>query len=245
MASRERPTSAFDTGDIDDAPEPTIAELAEVAEAEAAAAEAEAHAATARAHAMRLRWEAAGGVDMPATAATETATTASQRGLHRPRARTVASGAAVSLLCASLAASGYLLWHHRVVSQERQRTAEFAATARQAVATLMSLDFNKVEQDMPRIAAISTGRFRDGFPAVAEQLTKRLQAKQVVTKATVNDVAIESLTDDSAVALVAATTEVTESKTPEAAQLPQSWHIVLRLTMDGGQPKMSSIEFLE
>ncbi|HEU4361674.1 MAG TPA: hypothetical protein VFR27_09185 [Mycobacterium sp.] len=233
MASRERPASAFDTGHLDDAPEPTTAELAELAEAEAAAAEAEAHAAAARAHAMRLRWKAAGGIDP------------SRQRLHRPKPRGVALGAAVMLLCASLAASGYLVWHHHVASQERQRTAEFAAAARQAVATLMSLDFNKTEQDLQRIAGISTGQFREGFQAVADQLTKRLQVSKVVTKATVNDVAVESMTGDSAIVLVAAATEVTEPKTPDAAQLPQSWHIALRLNMDGGQPKMSSIEFIE
>lgn len=241
MASRERPAAAFDAGHVDDSPEPGIADLAEVAEAEAAAAEAEARAAAARAHAMRLRWKAAGGVDVPAAV-----TTASQRRLpRRPGSRVVAVGAAIVLVCVSLAASGYMLWHHHVVSQERQHTAEFAAAARQAATTLMSLDFHKPEQDMQRIATISTGRFREGFPAIADQLTKRLQASKVVTKTTVNNVAVESSTANSAIVLVAATTEATGAAKPKDARPPQSWHIALGLAIDGGQPKMSSIEFIE
>ncbi|HET9874509.1 MAG TPA: hypothetical protein VFQ37_01940, partial [Mycobacterium sp.] len=76
-------------------------------------------------------------------------------------------------------------------------------------------------------------------------LTKRLQASKVVTKTTVDDVAVESLTDNSAIVLVAATTEATGAAKPDDARPPQSWHIALGLTMDGGQPKMSSIEFVE
>lgn len=239
MASREGPALAFDTGQGDDPPAPTIEELAEMAEAEAAAAEAEARAAAARAHAMRLRWQATGDPDAPAAAASR------RRRLHRPGSRGAAVGAAIMLVCAALAASGYLLWHHHGVSQEKQRTAEFTATARQAVATLMSLDFSKAEQELPRIAGISTGRLKDAFPMIADQLTKRLQASNVATKTIVNDVAVESSTAQSAIVLVAATTEATDAKKPDDVTQPQSWHIVLGLTMDGGQPKMSSIEFVE
>lgn len=240
MASR-----APDDDHGNEPPEPTAAALAAAveaeavaAEAEAAAAEAEAVAAAARARAIRLRCEAAGAVGIHDTSA----------GLvprwwrRRPRRRAVAVAATITLVCAVFAANGYMMWHHRVTVQEKQRAAEFATAARQAVTTLMSLDFNKTGDDMLRIAEISTGRFRDRFPAVAAEMSKRLQQSKVVTTATVNDVAVESINGDSATVLVAATTA---AKQPQGAQEPQAWHIALGLSRDDGQPKISSIEFVQ
>ncbi|MGH3558047.1 MAG: hypothetical protein ACRDTK_11260 [Mycobacterium sp.] len=254
MTSRERPPPALDTNHLDDAPAATALALAEAAEAEAAAAEAEARAAAARARAIRLRRQADapppnhsdGGdtadPDGDGTAGAPAASTARSRRLRRPRRKTVAAGAATVLVCASLAASGYMAWQHRIVAQERQRAAEFAAAARQDVVTLMSLDFNKTPEDLQRIADNSTGNFKNHFPLVAEQLTKGLQQSKVVTTATVTDVAVESMTENSAVVLVAATTN---AKSPDGAEQPRSWHIALGLTKDGGQPKMSNVEFVQ
>ncbi len=249
MGARERPESALDDDSVDHPPPEAVAvALAEAAEAEALAAEAEARAAAARARAIRLRRQAmaaghSDGADMADLAdPTGLDSAPPQRWWRRrPGRKDIAVGATVGLICVSLAASGYLLWHHRGITQQRQRTAEFAAVAREAVVTFMSLDANNTEENMQRIADLTTGRFKDGFPAISDELTKRLQQSQVVTTATVNEVAVESMTGDSAVVLVAATTG---AKEPDGVERPQSWHIALRLTKDGGHPKISSIEFV-
>jgi Mce-associated membrane protein len=264
MTTGKRPEPALDTKDLGpttDPPQSTALALAEAAEAEAAAAETQA--AAARAHATRLRQQAeakpVGAVD-PDTADVDSdgdgaaidapadrSRAPRRRRLRRPTTKAMAVAAAIVLICASLALTGFFVWADRVASQKRQRTAEFAAAARQDVMTLMSLDFNKTKEDMQRISDNSTGNFKQRFPVVALQLTNGLQRSKVVTTASVNDVAVESMTDNTAVVLVAA---MTQAKTPDDPQpndqqQRQTWHIVLTLVCDKGQPKMSNVEFLQ
>jgi Mce-associated membrane protein len=76
----------------------------------------------------------------------------------------------------------------------------------------------------------------------ANDLVEAVEKSKVSTKAAVHAVAVESMTADSAVVLVAAKAEVTnpdKSKPP-----PRSWRIVMNLQRDGGQLKMSRVEFL-
>ena len=244
-----------------DPPQNTALALAEAAEAEAAAAETQA--AAARAHAIRLRQQAEaepdGAVDPDAADADPGGDGAAidapvnhsraprRRRLRRPTTKAVAVAAAILLICASLALTGFFVWSDRGESQKRQRTAEFAGAARQDVMTLMSLDFDKTKEDMQRISDNSTGNFKQHFPVVALQLTNGLQRSKVVTTVSVNDVAVESMTDNSAVILVAA---MTQAKTPDDPQpndqqQRQTWHIVLTLVRDNGQPKMSNVEFVQ
>jgi Mce-associated membrane protein len=232
----------------------------EAAEAEAAAAEAEARAATARAHAIRLRRQveatltasaaSAGGTDCANLdgdcAATEPAAKATVQVPHRwwgtRRGKAAGVAAATLLICAALSASGFMAWQHRIASHHRQHIATFASAARQDVMALMSLDPNKANDDMKRIGDNSTGTFKASFPMIADQLTKGLQKSNVATTATVNDVAVESMTDNSAIVLVAATTE---AKVPDGPPQLRSWHISLGLRTEGGRPKMSHVEFVQ
>ena len=249
MTSPERPASALEAD--------TLA-LADAAEAEAAAAEAEARAAAARARAIRLRRQAdaappddsdgddgkdpadpncdGGSVDSPAAGAVRS------RWVPRPSRKAVAAVAGIVLICASLVASGYMVWQDRIASAQRQRVSEFAAAAREDVMALMSLDFKKTQEDLQRIRDNSTGNFKNSFPAVAERLSKGLEQSKVSTTVTVNDVAVESMTDNSAIVLVAASTE---AKGPDGPPQPRSWHVALGLRMDGGKPKMANIEFVQ
>jgi Mce-associated membrane protein len=239
------------TGDVDlatDSTEDTALALAEAAEAEAA--DVEAQAAEARARAIRLRRQAEADPDGD-DAATDAPPTGSRVLQHwrlrRPTRKTMAVGAATMVICVSLALTGYFVWVDRIASQKRQRSAEFAAAARQDVMTLMSLDFNKTKEDMQRISDNTTGSFKEHFPVVAIQLTNGLQRSKVVTTVSVNDVAVESMTDNSAVVLVGATTQAKspDDPQPDDKQQLQTWHIVLTLLRDKGQPKMSNVEFLQ
>jgi Mce-associated membrane protein len=262
MTTGERPESLCSTEDLDpvtDQPPDTALALAEAAEAAAAAAEAQA--AAARSHATRLRQQAeadpsvdtdstdadpdgeGAAIDAPATGRRGSR----RRWLRRPTAKTTSIGAAIILICASLALTGIFAWSDRVVSQKRERTNEFAAAARQDVLALMSLDFNKTKEDMQRISDNSTGGFKQRFPMVALQLTNGLQRSKVVTTASVDDVAVESMTDNSAVVLVAAKTQAKtpDDPQPNGQQQGQTWHIVLTLLRDKGQPKMSNVEFVQ
>lgn len=98
---------------------------------------------------------------------------------------------------------------------EQQRSAEFVAAARQGVVTLMSLDFTRAEEDVQRILDNTTGDFRKEFAGQAENFTEVAQQSKVVTEATVNAIAVRSMTADAANVLVAVTTRVSNAAANE------------------------------
>ena len=241
--------------------------LAEDAEAEAAEADAAAAAARARAKALRLRREAAKAAETVAApepdTSDDTAEDASKvieeadsadeleeeparkrRRLRIPLPgwKPVAAAVVVIAIAALLTATGYMYWNHRQQAADQQRRAEYSAAARQSVVTLMSLDFNKAKDNVQRIIDNSTGGFKDDFKKQAEDFIAVAQESKVITEVTVNATAIESMTDDSAVVLVSATSRVTNSA--GAKQEPRSWRLSVDLKHDGGQIKMSKVEFV-
>jgi Mce-associated membrane protein len=132
--------------------------------------------------------------------------------------------------------------NHRHQAAEQQRRAEYAAAGRQSVVTLMSLDFNKAKDDVQRIIDNSTGQFRDDFKNQADDFVNVAQQSKVITEVTVNATAVESMTNDSAVVLVSATSRVTNAA--GAKQEPRAWRLSVSLQRDGGQIKMSKVEFV-
>lgn len=71
---------------------------------------------------------------------------------------------------------------------------------------------------------------------------KAAQDSKVVAEATVQSAAVESMTADSAVVLVAATSKVTN--TAGAKQEPRSWRLSVNVVRDGGLIKLSKVEFV-
>jgi Mce-associated membrane protein len=126
--------------------------------------------------------------------------------------------------------------------RDRQLSAEFAAAARQAVVTLMTMNFQTAKQDVHRVVDDSTGEFHEDFAKHAGDFTKVVEDSKVVTTATVTGAAIQSKTADSATVLVAATSQVTNST--GARQDPREWRLIVTLARDGGQVKMSKLEFV-
>jgi Mce-associated membrane protein len=164
------------------------------------------------------------------------------RWLRRPRRKAVAVGVAIICTCALVAASGYMAWYHQQALHHQQRAAAFAAAARQGVVALFSIDHNKAKQDVQRILDNSTGQFRDDFQHDAEDFTRAAQEAKVVTEGTVQATAVESMTDDSAVVLVAATSTVTNAA--GAKQDPRPWRLSVSVSRDGDQIKISKVEFV-
>ncbi len=244
--------------------------LAEEAEAEAAEAEAIAAAARARAKAIRLRRAAQAAEEVPDIAietdqsdtAVEAADIAADteaddaaavevHEVEPARRRrwtlgriliSVAAALAVLCTCALIAASVFMFIAHRNVVADQRQSAEYAAAGRQSVVTLMSLDYNKAQEDVQRIIDNSIGQFKDDFQSQSADFVKVAQESKVITEVTVNSVAVESMSDDSAVVLVAATSRVTN--TAGANQEPRSWRLSVDLQRDGGQIKMSKVEFV-
>jgi Mce-associated membrane protein len=199
----------------------SVAEAAELARVEA-------HAEAARARAVRLRQvaEAASGDPENRSRAEDTdsddagvtlgereaeSAPSVRRWLHRPSRKAMTAAAGLVVICASLMASGYVVWHHHDVAQQRQRGAEFATAARNAVVAMMSIDATKVRDDLQHFADDTTGSFKVGILMGAEGVVKQIEQSKISVKAAVQAVAVQSMTEDSAVVLVAAKSELSKS----------------------------------
>jgi Mce-associated membrane protein len=165
------------------------------------------------------------------------------RWLRRPTRKAVAVGVGIVLASASLGASGYMVWQHRIMVHKRQLVAEFTAAARQDVTVLMSIDANHAKDDFQRIIDDSTGDFKSQLSAMSGLLAKQTAESKVSGKATVEAVAVESMSDNSGVVLVAARLDVTDADNTHRP--PVVSRISVGLTRDGGQLRMSKVDFLQ
>jgi Mce-associated membrane protein len=163
--------------------------------------------------------------------------------LRRPTRTTVGVGTAIVLICASLAASGYIVWQHRTLVQRRQHAEEFAAAAREEVATLMSIDPAHAAENLQHTIDDTTGALKSQLEATSSYMAKNAQEAQVTTKATVQDVAVESMTDNSAVVLVVAKSDTIN---PDKSVRPSVfWRLSVNIDRDGDRLKMSKLDFVK
>jgi Mce-associated membrane protein len=136
-----------------------------------------------------------------------------------------------------------MVWQHYALLREQRHAAQFAAAARQGVTTLMSLDADHAAESVQRTIDVTTGALKSQFEATASYLVKNAQDAKVTTKATVEDVAVESMTDNSAVVLVVAKSDTIN---PDKSKRPTVfWRISVNIERDGGQLKMSKLDFVQ
>jgi Mce-associated membrane protein len=150
--------------------------------------------------------------------------------------------AAIILIICFAGAIGYMAWQHHDTTEREQRAARFVAGARQGVVNMTSLDFNKAKEDVQRVLDSSTGEFRDDFQQRAKDFTTVVEQSKVVTEGTVNAAALESMDKHSASVLVSATSKITNSA--GAKDEPRAWRLRVTVTEDGGQYKMSKVDFI-
>ncbi|KZS76721.1 hypothetical protein A4G26_04670 [Mycobacterium kansasii] len=252
MPSRERLSEAHEADGRDGESLTQAAEAVALAEARARAARERARQLSEKAGAITGGQQPTAGAEAEDAAVDHGAGNARRRfrvrrlRLRRPGRKGLAAMAAAVISCGSLGASGYLVWHHRTVVRQQQRATEFASAARQGAITLMSIDATKAREDVQRIIDSTTGAFKGGMLIAADDLVQSVEQSRVSTKVTVQGVAVQSMTDDSAVVLVAAKAEVANPEAnPDKAKLPpRSWRIVMTVQRDGGQLKVAKVEAL-
>lgn len=239
---------------------------AEEAEAEAAEAEALAAAAQAKAKAIRLRREAAetlaaearpvaaadsddgdGEETEPAEGKTEPAEQLEPSGTPKPRfgpgwLSVVAATLIVVLSAVLLGAGGWIWRQHDKAVAEQHRRAEFAAAAAQGVVNMMSLDYRHAKDDVQRIIDGTTGDFKKDFQTSAADFIKVAESSKSVTEATVTATAVQTMAQDTATVLVAATTKVSNAASKD--QQPRSWRWSVDVARDGGQIKLAKVEIV-
>ena len=168
---------------------------------------------------------------------------AGKRRLRFPGLKAVAAGLVVVVIAGLLSVTGWMLWEHRKATAERHQTAEYAAAARQGVVNLMSMDYTQAKESVQRIIDGSIGKFKTNFEDTSNDLIKALQDSKMITKVTVNDTAVEGMDNETATVLVAATSHREGPEAPKEDQQPRVWRMVVTLERDGGQIKLSDVEF--
>lgn len=163
--------------------------------------------------------------------------------VRRPGRKIIAVGVGIVLASASLGATGYMLWQHHTAVHNRQLAAEFNAAARQGITALMSIDPDHAKEDVQRMIDASTGEQKNTLSVLSTLIVKKAEESKVGSKVTVEAVAIESLSENSGVVLVAAKTDATG---PDNAKPPPAlFRLSVNMDRDGGQLKMSKVDFLQ
>jgi Mce-associated membrane protein len=162
--------------------------------------------------------------------------------LRRPGRKTVAAGVGIVLFSASLGATGYMAWQHHIAVHNRQLAAEFSAAARQGITAFMSIDPAHAKEDVQRTIDASTGDQKDQLSVLSTLMVKKAEETKVGTRVTVEAVAVQSFSDNSGVVLVAAKTDPIG---PDNAKPPPAlFRLSVNMDRDGGQLKMSKVDFL-
>jgi len=238
-----------------------------LAEAEAKAAEAAAELARARAELLKAQQdsepETTAAVELDTAQVVETTEAAEPapdvdeagdgraagQSAARPRKLTgirkvlpwAAATLAVLTIGGLIAADVVMLAHHNNVALRQRQSAEYATAARQGVVTLMSLNYETVDDNVKAILDNSTGEFKKDFEDHAGDFTKVARQSKTVTTVDTAVAGVESMSDDDAVVLVAANTKVTN--TAGAKEEPRSWRLTVHLAREGDRIKMSKVDF--
>jgi Mce-associated membrane protein len=164
------------------------------------------------------------------------------RSVRRPGRKTVAVGAGIVLTFASVGATGYMLWQHHTAVHQRQLVAEFSTAARQGITALMSIDPDHAKDSVQRMIDASTGDQKNMLSALSVLIVKKAEDTKVGSKVNVEAIAVQSVSDDSGVVLVAARTDAIG---PDNAKPPPAlFRCSVNMDRDGGQLKISKVEFL-
>jgi Mce-associated membrane protein len=165
-----------------------------------------------------------------------------RRRLPSPSLSAISKAAAIILICALGGATGYMMSQDHEASERAQRAANFVAGAKQGIINMTSLDFNRAKEDVQRVIDSSTGSFRDDFQQRAKDFTSVVEQSKVVTQGTVSSAALESMDEHSASVLILATSKITNAA--GAKDEPRVFRLRVTVTEDGGQFKMSKVDFV-
>ncbi|MDL9936213.1 hypothetical protein QSJ18_05615 [Gordonia sp. ABSL1-1] len=171
-----------------------------------------------------------------------TRTTAVIRDRRRPSRRAVAIAVMAVVSVAALAFTGYANWNHHEATAEQTRAQEFSDAAALGVTAITSLDFTHAQRDVQRVLDRSTGEFYTDFKNRSKDFASVIEKSQVTTKGKVTGTAVESLSGDTAVILVSATSDVTNAA--GAQQEPRMWRLRVTVQDVNGTKKISKVDFV-
>lgn len=149
-----------------------------------------------------------------------------------------------SVVVVSLAALlGWFGFRGHQAEQTQAARSAFLQVARQGALNLTTIDWRHADADVRRILDSATGDFYNDFAKRSQPFVEVLRQAKATTVGTVTEAGLESLTGDTAQALVAVS--VRTSNAGEADPVPRVWRMRITVTRVGGQVKVSNVGFVQ
>lgn len=143
---------------------------------------------------------------------------------------------ALSVLCACLGHNAYQ--QHQ---QELDRNA-FLAAGRQGALDLTSVDYTRVEADVQRVLAASTGAFLEDFQRRSPPFIQEVLRTKTKAVASVAEAGLESADSNHAKVLVAVKVTSTRDGSPD--QRVKGWRMRIFVVRADGDIKISNVEMI-
>lgn len=141
-----------------------------------------------------------------------------------------------------LALDGWLA--HRADQEHRhllERTA-FLEAGRQAALDLTSVEYTRVEADVQRILAASTGSFRADFERRSPPFVEEVLRTKSTSVGQIAEAAVESVAGEQAKVIVAV--KVTTTRDGSSDQRVKSWRMRVFVSRTGAEFKVSNVEMI-
>jgi Mce-associated membrane protein len=161
----------------------------------------------------------------------------------RRRMPMIASIAAIILIVCFAGASVYMVFAHRDNTERQKREAAFVEGAKHGVLNMISLDYTKAKENVQRVIDSSTGQFKDDFQRNANDFISVVTQSKTISQGSIDAAGIESVDEDSAVVLIAATSRVTNSPAGKD-EPPKTWRLKVTVAEVGSHYKMSKVEYV-
>jgi Mce-associated membrane protein len=149
-------------------------------------------------------------------------------------------------LVAVLGLSALTAWlgHHAYQQrqQELARTA-FLQAGRQGALDLTSVDYTRVEADVQRVLAASTGSFRDDFQRRSPPFIQEVLRTKTKAVGSIAEAGLESADSDQAKVLVAVKVTTTREGSPD--QRVKGWRMRIDVQRAGSDIKIANVEMIQ
>ena len=165
--------------------------------------------------------------------------TLSDRGGRRPALVVWSLLIAAVAVLTMLGVKGVDLCH---AERNKSRDAQVLDVTREAVAGLVSLDYQRSKADMDRISSLATGSFQQQFGQLAASFEQVLASGQVRSTGAVKEAGIVEADDDSAKVLAAVSSVVKNTEAPDGQQ--RVYRMLVDLQRQGDDWKVGTVEFV-
>jgi Mce-associated membrane protein len=137
---------------------------------------------------------------------------------------------------------GWLGFRAHESQQADQQRAMYLAAAKQGALNLTTISYTETDADIKRILDSATGQFYDDFQKRSQPFVDVVKQSQSKSQGTVTESALESISGDTAQALVSVA--VTTSTVQAAQQQPRAWRMRISVQKMGDIAKVSNVEFV-